>query len=413
VPAQLGSFVLSGRYRVDSPEGQYRHRDDVCECDEITGQMTDNSPAAQDAATGGARPVAKRPPSRVHIPRWLSVSVSVLILALTIWFVVIPQFGDAKGAVKSLGSVALPLLVLAVILELASLMSYSALTQLVLARRKPSYATLLRIDLTDLGVNHVVPGGGVTSGALRLRLFKLVGIPAARGFTTATLEITGSNLVLGAIFAVGIVFSLTSFSGNTLYSIAAGAVLGLLVATGASVWLLVKRTNLAVRWIRAVVHHLPFITQAGAEAFVRAMAIQTRELGRDRHRIVWSTLWALANWLLDAAALWVLFAAFRHVLSLGAILTVYGLGSILAALPLTPGGLGIVEGVMVPAFVAFGAPTQIAVLGVIGWRVLEYWMPIPLSLAAYTSLRLGPLRKSKTTATKVADSPASTPPQRR
>ncbi len=341
----------------------------------------------------------------MRIPRWLRISLSVAILGLTIWFVVIPQFGDARGAFASLEGVALPPLVLAVLLEFASLMSYSALSQVILARRKPGYFTLLRIDLTDLGVNHVVPGGGATSGALRLRLFKLVGIPVARGFTTATLEITESNLVLGAIFGIGIAFSLTSFSGNTLYLIAAGAVLALLLAAAAGVWMLVRHTDVAVRWIRAAVRHLPFITQAGAEAFVRAMATQTRELGRDRRRVAWSIVFACANWFLDAAALWVLFAAFGHVLGLGPLLTVYGLGSIVATLPITPGGLGLVEGVMVPAFVAFGATAPIAVLGVIGWRLIEYWMPIPLSVVAYSSLRFGPLRAAK----RAKESPAGQP----
>jgi uncharacterized protein (TIRG00374 family) len=168
----------------------------------------------------------------------------------------------------------------------------------------------------------------------------------------------------------------------------------LLVAAAIAVWVLLRHTDLAVRWVRASVRHVPFVTQAGAEAFVRAMALQTRQLGKDRRRVIWSIVFASANWLLDATALWVLFAAFGHVLGLGAILTVYGLGSILAMLPLTPGGLGIVEGVMVPAFVVFGAPAAVAVLGVIGWRLLEYWMPIPMSLIAYISLKLGPLRNA-------------------
>jgi len=147
-----------------------------------------------------------------------------------------------------------------------------------------------------------------------------------------------------------------------------------------------------VRIVRALVRHLPFVTEVGAEAFIRAMALQTKTIGGDRRRVVHGVIFALANWLFDAASLWVLFAAFGHILGFGAILTVYGLGTILAQLPLTPGGLGIVEGVMVPAFVAFGVPASIAVLGVIGWRLLEYWLPIPLSLVAYSSLRLGPLR---------------------
>jgi len=344
-------------------------------------------------STSDKSPLGGKKP--LHIPRWVRVTASILILGLTIWFVVIPQFRDAKGALTSLAGVAWPLVIAALGLELASLASYSELTKIVLDRNHPGYFTLLRIDLTDVGVNHVVPGGGVTSGALRLRLFSRVGIPAAAGFTTATIQILGSNLVLGGLFGIGVALSVASFSENLLYAVAAGAVLALLVGAGVAAWVLVRHTDFAVRVVRAAVRHLPFITEVGAEAFIRAMALQTRTIGEDRRRVVHAVIFAVANWLFDAGSLWVLFAAFGHILGIGAILTVYGLGTILAQLPLTPGGIGIVEGVMVPAFVAFGAPASIAVLGVIGWRLLEYWMPLPLSLVAYTSLRLGPLRPLK------------------
>ncbi len=96
--------------------------------------------------------------------------------------------------------------------------------------------------------------------------------------------------------------------------------------------------------------------------------------------------------MLDAAALGVVFVAFGHPVPFAALLTEYGLGSILATLPLTPGGLHIVEGVMVPAFIAFGVPATAALLGVIGWRLIEYWLPLPVAVLSYGSLRLGPLR---------------------
>ena len=335
-------------------------------------------------------------PSRVHIPGWVRVGAPLIVLALTIWLIVIPQLGDAKDALASIGRIAIPLAIVAFILELGSLASYSALTQSILSQRPPSYFTLVRIDATDVGLNHVVPGGGATSGAVRLRLFKLVGIGSARAFTTATIEITGSNIVLGAIFAIGVAISISSFAGSPLYVTAAVFVLALLAVTAASVWLLIKRTDFAVRVVRAIARRLPFVTAAAAEAFVRAMALQLRQLGDDPRRLLISVGFALGNWLLDAVALWVIFAAFGQVLSLGAILTVYGLGSIIAQLPLTPGGLGIVEGVMVPAFIAFGVSPADAVIGVLGWRLLEFWMPIPLAVLAYGSLRLGPLRRHAT-----------------
>jgi uncharacterized protein (TIRG00374 family) len=195
------------------------------------------------------------------------------------------------------------------------------------------------------------------------------------------------------VFGIGIALSLSTFAGNTLYAIAAIAVLVLLVAAGAAAWVLVQRTDVAVRWLRALARPISFISGAGLEAFIRSMALQVRNLATDRTRVVQSVVVGTANWVLDASALWVVFAAFGHFLAPGTLLTVYGLGSILAMLPLTPGGLGIVEGVMVPAFIAFGVPGSVALLGVVGWRLLEYWMPIPLSLVAYSSLRLGPLRK--------------------
>jgi uncharacterized protein (TIRG00374 family) len=363
---------------------------------DATQKLSDSrSITGQKLATAPAPPAPSHHPIRIHLPPWLRVTGSIVILGLTIWFVVIPQFGDARDAVTSLARVAVPLVLIALLLELASLASYSALTQRILAKNEPRYFTLLRIDLADVGLNHVVPGGGVTSGAYRLRMFKLVGIGSARAFTTATIEITGSNLVLGGIFAIGVAISLTTFAGNSLYLLAAVAVLALLVAAAVSVWALVRHTDFAVRVLRSVVRRIPIVSEKAAEVFVRAMARQVRELGKDRHRVFVSLGFAAANWLLDAAALWVVFAAFGQVLGLGAIVTVYGLGSILAQLPLTPGGLGIVEGVMVPAFILFGVPPSVAVVGVIAWRLLEFWMPIPLALVAYASLRAGPLKGSR------------------
>jgi uncharacterized protein (TIRG00374 family) len=313
---------------------------------------------------------------------------SLLVVACTVWFVVVPQFTAARGALHSLEQVAVPLVVAALLLEVASLLSYSALTAVVLGEPRPRYLTLLRIDLTDLGVNHVVPGGGTTSGALRMRFFGRLGIPLADGFATATVEILGSNIVLGGIFATGIALSLATFAANGYYLTAGVAVLVVLATSGLGVWILVGHTDVAARAVR----HVPLIRPGRAEAFVRTMAQHLRSFGGDPRRIVVAVALAAGNWVLDAAALGVVLLAFGHPASIPVLLTVYGLGSLIAMVPLTPGGLGLVEGVMVPAFVAFGVPTTTALLGVIGWRLLEYWMPLPVAVVAYVSLRLGPLR---------------------
>lgn len=66
----------------------------------------------------------------------------------------------------------------------------------------------------------------------------------------------------------------------------------------------------------------------------------------------------------------------------------YGLANLLATLPISPGGLGIIEGVLIPSLVGFGTPQAVAVLGVVSWRLFEFWAPIPVAGVAYASLRL-------------------------
>ncbi len=96
--------------------------------------------------------------------------------------------------------------------------------------------------------------------------------------------------------------------------------------------------------------------------------------------------WAAANWLLDAASLWVFVAAFSHFISPVDLLMAYGLANILAAIPITPGGLGVVEFVLVSMITGFGPTAGEALSGVLAYRAVNFWLPIPFGGLAYASL---------------------------
>ena len=55
-------------------------------------------------------------------------------------------------------------------------------------------------------------------------------------------------------------------------------------------------------------------------------------------------------------------------------------------LPL-PGGLGGVEGGMIGAFVAFGVDFNLAVLAVLSYRAISFWLPTIPGAVAYFQLR--------------------------
>jgi hypothetical protein len=90
---------------------------------------------------------------------------------------------------------------------------------------------------------------------------------------------------------------------------------------------------------------------------------------------------------LDAACLWVFILAFGHTISPIDLLVAYGLANILAVIPITPGGLGIIEGLLIPTLVGFGVPHAQAILAVLSYRLVNFWIPIPVGGVAYASLR--------------------------
>jgi hypothetical protein len=83
-------------------------------------------------------------------------------------------------------------------------------------------------------------------------------------------------------------------------------------------------------------------------------------------------------------------AAFHYRLGPDALIVSYCIANIVAALPITPGGLGVVEVVLTSALTAYGAPGQVAALGVIAYRLVSFWLPIPAGGIAYLTLRLDP-----------------------
>ena len=58
------------------------------------------------------------------------------------------------------------------------------------------------------------------------------------------------------------------------------------------------------------------------------------------------------------------------------------------ALPVTPGGLGVVDSIAPLLLVSFGVTRSVATLGVLGWRLVNFWLPIPAGAVAYATLKV-------------------------
>jgi uncharacterized membrane protein YbhN (UPF0104 family) len=99
--------------------------------------------------------------------------------------------------------------------------------------------------------------------------------------------------------------------------------------------------------------------------------------------------WSLAQWTLDMAALWVFLSAFEIRLDPIVLIVVFGAANIAAAVPVTPGGLGVIEGVYIASLVQLGFTFQAATFGVAAYRLAHYVFPIIAGGATYLTLRAG------------------------
>jgi glycosyltransferase 2 family protein len=64
----------------------------------------------------------------------------------------------------------------------------------------------------------------------------------------------------------------------------------------------------------------------------------------------------------------------------------YGVATALAAIPLTPGGIGVFETTMLATLALLGVGSE-AAIPILGYRLFNFWLPIPLAAVFYPTLR--------------------------
>jgi hypothetical protein len=92
-------------------------------------------------------------------------------------------------------------------------------------------------------------------------------------------------------------------------------------------------------------------------------------------------------WVSDIAVLAVAFLALHTTPPWTGLLLAYCAGQIAASMPVTPGGIGVMEGSITLALVAFGGAQTITLAAVLLYRLIAYWGCIPVGGVAWLVLR--------------------------
>ncbi|NBQ04312.1 MAG: UPF0104 family protein [Actinobacteria bacterium] len=318
--------------------------------------------------------------------RWAKWPIFLLVFWLFI-LPIVPGFGDA---LSELGQVKTSWLMLGIALEFAALFSYSMLTHVALGQDadKVSVLTLFRIQLSTRSLGSLVPGGSAASNALGFRLMTLAGANGRdAGFALATAGV-GSAVVLNLILWVSLIVSIPGRGVNAFYGTAAIFGVIVMLLAGGVVLGLIDHEGRAERVTRSVAKRLRFDPDKAGEVAVH-LGERLRGLANEPGLLRKVFMWSLLNWALDIAALFVFIRAFDGNVDVVGLVISFCLANIFASIPITPGGLGIVEGIYIPSLVGFGLSTATATVSVLSYRIVQFWLPMLVGGVCYLSLRFG------------------------
>lgn len=309
-------------------------------------------------------------------------------LALAVWLLVVPQLRGSAGSLHLLTRLDNPWLLVALAAEVGSLMAYTFATRTMLARSvRPAYPKIVCIDLSSIAIGHCLPDGGAAGTALAWRMLVDEGVPGgdaaftkvAQGLASA---VTLYGLILTGLITGGILGGFTQWS-VPLIGLAATLVLVVVIAT-----LAIRRPSARARLTRAV-RRVPRFGERIAERasifYDQHLETPVRNATREPRRLLSVAGWSALNWTLDAAALWSSLRACGAHVGLEALAVAFAIACFATWLPITPSGLGISEGLMIPALIAVGSPRIAVALGVLTWRAIAYWLPIPIGATAYAT----------------------------
>ncbi|MGH2735386.1 MAG: lysylphosphatidylglycerol synthase transmembrane domain-containing protein [Actinomycetota bacterium] len=343
-------------------------------------------PVVVDADVELATEVVARPVRRPVVGRVVARVAGLAITAIGL-YVIWPALVQTFSQLPRLQTINPAWFVAMVAVETASFASFWVLLGLCVHSR--DRFVIATSQLASNMIGRIVPGGAATGGAMQLRMLIVGGVDAARattGVATATL------LTTAVLFGMPVLSVPAILGGATISDGLAGAVfLGLLLfAIMIAVGVLALRSDRPVLVIgRTFAAAVSLVTRGDRDADLPARLLRERDLVRrtlDRHR--WTALGsAVAKSILEYLALLAALTAVGASPRPGLVVLAYTASAILAMVPITPGGLGFVEAGLSATLTLAGVTVADAVLATLAFRLVSYWLPLPIGALALALFR--------------------------
>jgi uncharacterized protein (TIRG00374 family) len=322
---------------------------------------------------------------------WWSIAkktTAALVFGITI-YLVFPSLAEVFSSFPKLTSLDPIWFTLAVALEVAHFTCTIALQRIAL--RTKAWFSVATSQLAGNAISLVVPGGAAVGAATQFRMLAAAGndTTTAVGGLTAFSLLGIAGLLALPIFVLPAILLGTPVARGLEYA----ALLGLLaffLFSGFAAAVLVL--DAPIRWAGRVVQAARNRWRRKAEPMTDLPDRLVRERNRIRdvlgHRWKAATLLSSGRLFFDYGCLLATIRATGANPNPSLVLLAYAVAGLLALIPITPGGLGIVEAGLSGLLILAGVPGGDAVVATLAYRLISYWLPIFVGPFAYLSFRL-------------------------
>ena len=232
--------------------------------------------------------------------------------------------------------------------------------------------TILKTTISSQALMNSLPGGGAVSTVYGFRWFRRFGADSTLAAWSMAGTIVASIVSLSLVATAGLALATDEGATLDLIPVMVGSLL-VIILIGA---LFVYERPLAVlvAWTVRASRALVGRPRGDADAQVNRILHWVTSVRLGWRQIIGIVLWGVSNWLLDCACFAMMFLAVGSSVPWKGLLLAYGAGQLAATLPITPGGLGAVEGSITIALVAFGGSQVTTVDAVLMYRFISFWL---------------------------------------
>jgi uncharacterized membrane protein YbhN (UPF0104 family) len=334
------------------------------------------------------------------VRRWGGRAVGLTVTGVGLYLVA-PSLLALFGSWPRLGGVQPWWFVVLIVLVVLGMASLWWLTRLALQdpagpvaggsrRGTVGWGTAATAHLAGNAAGKVVPGGPATGGLVQGKLLIQSGqrpADVASALTAMGLLSTGILLMLPVLTLPALLIGPPPARQLQL-----GLVVSLVVAVGMVVLsaavLLWTRLVVVVGRVAGRVLHLLLPTVTAETSAAALVAARDRVAAAFRGRWLRAVAAAAGNRMFDYAALVAALTALNVHARPSEVMMAYAVAQALALIPITPGGLGFVESGLTTLLVLIGVSADQAVVGTLLYRLVSFWLPIPVGALAWAGWRL-------------------------